>query len=437
VVVEAVVGMVLRMVVSSEAIRRFSLGWMSPLLLILAMLALLGTGRTLAAEHGKPLSSLSDALSSSASAPSPETQLVSILDEIDNNRLNAALEKTDALLKRYPNFRLAHLIKGDLLLARSRPLSTFGNVANAPPEQRAQLADLREEAIARLKATRDKAAAARYVPRYLLQLRADQKHALVVDTQKARLYVYRNDDGRPRFVADYYITHGKQGSDKLRQGDRKTPVGVYHVTSSLPAHTLDKSFGSGAFPLNYPNEWDKRQGRDGNGIWLHGTPPDTFSRPPKASDGCIVLTNADLLALAKNLQLGLTPVIISNSIEWLSYDDWQSERTALNEKIEQWRTDLESRDYERFIRHYAKDFKADGQNSQLFVHLKNQLGRGKEAIKLTLSQASVFRNPGREQFVVVTFDQDIRSNSLSSQTKKSQYWIREDGTWKIIYEGNA
>jgi murein L,D-transpeptidase YafK len=150
-----------------------------------------------------------------------------------------------------------------------------------------------------------------------------------------------------------------------------------------------------------------------------------------------VLTNADLLALAKNLQLGLTPVIISNSIEWLSYDDWQSERSALNEKIEQWRTDLESRDYERFIRHYAKDFKADGQNSQLFVHLKNQLGRGKEAIKLTLSQASVFRNPGREQFVVVTFDQDIRSNSLSSQTKKSQYWIREDGTWKIIYEGNA
>ena len=373
----------------------------------------------------------------SDSASGPEPELARILDEIDQNHLAAALEQTDALLKRYPTFRLAHLIKGDLLLARGRVLSTFGNVANAPPEQLAQLADLREEAIARLKATRDKAAAARYLPRYLLQLRADQKHALVVDTQKARLYVYRNDAGRPRLIADYYITHGKRGSDKLRQGDRKTPVGIYHVTSRLPAETLDKFFGSGAFPLNYPNEWDARQGRDGSGIWLHGTPPDTFSRPPKASDGCIVLTNSDLLALAKNLQLGLTPVIISTSIEWLSYDDWQSERKALNEKLEEWRSDLESRDYERFIRHYAKDFKSSEANTPQFAHLKSQLASGKETIKLTLSNASIFRNPGREQVVVVTFDQEIRSNSLSSQTKKSQYWIREDGTWKIIYEGNA
>ena len=161
------------------------------------------------------------------------------------------------------------------------------------------------------------------------------ENAIVVDTQKSRLYLYQNDNGRPRFVADYYISHGKLGAEKMREGDKKTPVGVYHVTSSLSPKKVGDFYGTGAFPINYPNEWDKRQGRNGHGIWLHGTPSDTFSRPPKASDGCVILSNVDLDSLAKNLQIGLTPVIISNSVEWLTLDDWQSERSTLNNKIEE------------------------------------------------------------------------------------------------------
>ena len=54
-------------------------------------------------------------------------------------------------------------------------------------------------------------------------------------------------------------------------------------------------------------------------------------------------------AIAKNLQVGLTPVIISNSIEWLSLDDWQSERSSLLHKLldayteqKQWRRAVET-----------------------------------------------------------------------------------------------
>jgi murein L,D-transpeptidase YafK len=364
----------------------------------------------------------------------PEAQLAKIFGEIEQNRLDNALAKTEALLRQHPNFRLANLIKGDLLLARSMPISTFGNATNAPPEK---LADLREEAIARLKAYRAKPTVANYVPRYLLQLQPDQKHAVVVDTQKSRLYLYANDNGRPRFVADYYITHGKLGTDKTREGDKKTPIGVYHVTSSLPLKKLGDLYGTGAFPISYPNEWDKRQGRNGHGIWLHGTPSDTFSRPPKDSDGCVVLSNTDLDALAKNLQIGLTPVIISNSIEWLSFDDWQNERSALNKKIDEWRTDWESRDTNRFLKHYSRKFQSNNQNIEQFARQKRQVNTGKEWIKLKLNNQSMFRNPGKEEIVVVTFDQDYRSNNLNNQMKKRQYWIHEDGTWKIIYEGAA
>lgn len=363
----------------------------------------------------------------------PEPQFARILGEIEQNRLDNALLQTEALLRQYPNFRLGHLIKGDLLLARTKPIATFGNAANAPQEK---LADLRAEAIARLQGYRQKPGA-NYVPRYLLQMQPDQQHAIVVDTQKSRLYLYRNDNGRPRFVADYYVTHGKLGAEKVREGDKKTPVGVYHVTSSLPIKKLGDFYGSGAFPINYPNEWDKRQGRNGHGIWLHGTPSDTFSRPPKASDGCVVLANTDLDAVAKNLQVGLTPVIISNSIEWLSLDDWQNERSALNKQIDEWRTDWESRDVDRFLRHYSKKFQANGQTFEQFAQQKQQVNASKEWIKIKLGNTSMFRNPGKDEVVVVTFDQGYSSNNLNNQMKKRQYWIREDGRWKIIYEGAA
>ena len=367
----------------------------------------------------------------------PEAQLSMILDEIENNRLNRALERTESLLRQYPNFRLAHLIKGDLLLARGMPISTFGNASNASRES---VNDLRDEIVARLKAYRNRPATSDYVPRYLLQMRPDQKHAIVVDTQKSRLYLYQNDasaGGRPRFVADYYISHGKLGAGKMREGDKKTPTGVYHVTSSLNPKKLGDLYGTGAFPINYPNEWDKRQGRNGYGIWLHGTPSDTYSRPPKASDGCVVLSNADLDDLAKNLQIGLTPVIISNSIEWLSFDDWQNERKALNKKIEEWRGDWESRDVSRYLEHYSGKFKTRDQDFEQFSQQKRQVNTGKEWIKVKLSNVSMFRDPGKDELVVVTFEQDYQSNNLNNQMKKRQYWIREDGNWKIIFEGRA
>ncbi|MCC7312885.1 MAG: L,D-transpeptidase family protein [Sulfuritalea sp.] len=364
----------------------------------------------------------------------PEPLLARIFDAIEADRLDLAMQQTDLLIKAYPNFRLAHLVKGDLLLARSRHLTAFGE--GGVPASGEKVADLRDEAIVRLKGYRSKPPAD-YVPRYLLQMHPEQKYAVVVDTQKSRLYLYQNDNGTPRFVADYYISQGKLGAEKAREGDKKTPIGVYHVTASLPRQRLTDFYGSGAFPINYPNEWDKRQGRNGHGIWLHGTPSNTFSRPPKASDGCVVLANQDLDSLAKNLQVGLTPVIISNSIEWLSLDDWQNERSSLLKNVEEWRQDWESRNVDSYAQHYSHKFKSDGQGYREWIEHKRKVNAGKSWIKVGTGNISMFRNPGREEYVVVTFEQDYRSSNLSGQMKKRQYWIKEGGRWKIVFEGSA
>ena len=360
----------------------------------------------------------------------PETMLVEALIDIRNNRLSAALERVDALLAVKPDFRLAQLVKGDLLMARARPIPTLG-AAEAPAER---LNDLRDEARARL---------ARYtvpppsdrVPKYLLQLRREQRYAVVVDTAKSTLYLFENRDGTPRYLADYYITVGKNGTNKLREGDKKTPVGVYHVTSQLARDKLDPFYGSGAFPISYPNEWDARQGRNGHGIWLHGTPRDTYSRPPRASDGCVVLANEDLDDLAKRVEIGVTPVVIADRVEWIQLQAAQSLRDTLNEQLDSWRADWESRNVERYLQHYSRAFAAENINLTQWSAQKRRVNANKDWIKVRLSGTSVFLYPGRDDLAVINFLQDYSSSNLSNKMRKRQYWIREGGTWKILYEG--
>ena len=374
------------------------------------------------------------AVSASVLDTAPETRLQQIFSRIAINEFEAAQADLDDLLLQHPNFRLAHLIKGDLLLARARPLTTFGNLSDAPGDP--QLEDLREEAIARLRAYSDPPPD-NAMPRYLLQLGPEHQHAIVVDTQRARLYVYRNEKGYPRLEKNFYASHGKAGADKTHEGDNRTPIGVYHVTRFIPGPKLPDFYGKGAFPLNYPNEWDKRQGRTGYGIWLHGTPSDTYARPPKASEGCVVLANEDLIRLHEYIKPGLTPVIISDQLEWLSPEDWQNERNSLRTAVENWRQDWESLEVDRYLGHYSPSFQGEKMNYTEWVAQKRRIARQRDWVKVDLEKMSIMRNPGPDDLFVVTFEQHYRSGAHNSSIRKRQYWVRENRQWKIIFEGTA
>jgi murein L,D-transpeptidase YafK len=365
---------------------------------------------------------------------SPEPMLSRVVAAIEANQLSVALERVEQLIAAHPNFRLGHLIRGDLLLARARPLATFGNVVKTVPQERVD--DLHAEALARLRALRDRPGAGR-LPRSVLQLHPGQRHALLVDSRRSRLYLFENLGGRPQYVADYYVSLGKRGVDKAREGDQKTPIGVYHITANLPRQKLTDFYGAGAFPINYPNEWDRRLGRNGYGIWVHGTPPDTYSRPPRASDGCIVLANPDLLSVGRFVQVGATPVIIASEIEWADADAVKAERDALASALERWRLDWESRDAERYLAHYSPRFSAGGQDFAAWAAHKRAVNAGKSWIRVGLAQVSMLRYPTEANFVVVTFAQEYRSNNLSNTMRKRQYWQKEDGRWRIFYEGSA
>ena len=377
---------------------------------------------------------------SGAGRNGPEALLVRTMHEINANRLDGALAEVDRMIGSYPNFRLAHLIKGDILLARARPLTTLGDVNGVPLDQ---IEDLREEARARI-ARYERRPPAAQVPRYLVQLTAEQQYAFVVDTSSSTLYVFRNQDGGLRYVDDYYVSIGKNGINKAREGDNRTPLGVYHVTGWMSRAQLASEYGKqselygvGALPLNYPNAWDRREGRDGHGIWLHGVPFDTYSRPPRSSNGCVALTNEDFQTLTGRVQIGLTPVVITHGMDWVAPEAVTAVRRELTDQLEHWRRDWESLDTEKYLQNYAAAFSSGRSGLREWSAHKRRVNSGKKWVKVKLDDVSIVLYPGREDLAVITFKQDYRSSNLKSQIRKRQYWMKDGGNWRILYEGSA
>lgn len=362
-----------------------------------------------------------------------EALLVRSLLETTQGKLDAALGDIEAVIRAVPNFKLAHLIRGDLLQAKARKFTGFGNASEAPNEE---IDDFRDEARVRLErylSREDEPAR----PDYLWQLDASQRHAIVVDASKSRLYVYRNDNGSPRYMADYYITVGKNGSEKQKEGDKRTPLGVYFARQQLPKNKLPDFYGNAAYPLSYPNEWDRHQGKNGHGIWLHGTPSSTYSRPPRASDGCVVLTNPDISALAPILHEGDTPVVITAGSQ-VPPDEVRAQRKQLMDALEGWRDDWERQDTSAYLARYSSDFFSDGKNFSTWAEEKRRIQQVKTKVSIGLSNVSIFRYPdNHRQMAVVNFTQEFKSPHLDNRMRKRQYWLLDNGQWKILYEGAA
>jgi murein L,D-transpeptidase YafK len=363
--------------------------------------------------------------------PNPDALLIEVYKSISTNNLRNAQLKIDELIEAYPHFQLGHLIRGDLLLMHTQAVKSFGANANASEER---LKDFRAEASARLKSIQDKPDPD-FIPRSIIQLRNDQKQILLVDAKRSRLYLYENVAGTPRLVMDYYISQGKLGINKLKEGDQRTPVGVYYITSHLTGSKLPDFYGPGALPINYPNEWDKINGRSGSGIWLHGVSSEIFSRPPLASDGCVVLANSDFLNIAAAVEIGRTPIIISEQVEFVNRSKWNADKQAASKLIEDWRLDLESMNQNRLLANYSRNFKTlQGEDINAWFLKQRQSTEGARDISIKLRDVAQFRYPGKDEIIVSTFTQESMVGKSKTNIRKRQYWIKEASRWRIIYE---
>ncbi len=324
-----------------------------------------------------------------------EKQLLSGLKSIQTLSVDRALDEFNDLTERYPNYKLAQLLKADLLALKSGQRALLDNIHTKNPRT---VGRLQNEALVRWQFSQSEFPNNRAFERYVLKM-GEQPNFVLADLSENRLYIYERDEQeKMQQVANYYISMGRAGAGKKREGDRGTPLGVYHIVELLPDSEVSELYGIGALPINYPNDWDLKKGRTGSGIWLHGTPRDTYIRDPNASRGCVVLNNKAMEKLLAMYRLPFeTPFLIVDSLGELADAD---------------------------------DSMNQSSNDLVLLEVKNWLNS--HYVSVDWDRVSVYRYPEEKDLLYVTFPTDLENQWVH------QYWQRGDnGDWKMVIESQS
>ncbi len=406
---------------------------LSTLVLGIVLLTPLKLGASVKKNAASHAAQFSDSLRQDSEA---EAKLIRIYQLIGAGKNRQALLESEQLLKTQPNFQLAQLVHGDLLSSFVRPVRSPGDVPNAAANSAitaSTLADLREESQLRLKALRERPPAGS-LPSQFLALSPRNKHAIAVDASRSRLYLFENSSTGIKLIADYYISVGKSGIEKLIEGDQRTPVGVYFITNNLDPKTLKDFYGAGALPINYPNPLDMRRGKTGGGIWLHGTPSEQFSRAPRATDGCVVMANTDLGRIMNTVGIRTTPVVIADKLQWVPVQSMATEGSQFSDTLQAWRKAKAKADLTTLMNFYAPDFSSYGKNLVQWTKVLSDDVSKLKGRDFSLAELSMMRWTDKSDTMVVTFD-EVPAGMKAGVTKR-QYWMRDGKSWKIFFEGS-
>ncbi len=232
-----------------------------------------------------------------------------------------------------------------------------------------------------------------------------------------------------RVATQLPCTTGKEPGTKWKEGDLKTPEGVYFIKDRLTGGLDFNLYGDVAFTLNYPNPIDIINRRTGHGIWIHGRgQPIT----PNESKGCVVLNQPDIKGLDTQLTKRILPVVIANEVHW------SAEAPVATKEAEEviantleWAKAWSRKSDEFFAFHDAAKFSvAQNEPFNEFCDHKRQLFAKMPWIHVLLDDVRAVQGPG---YWVTYFGQLYRSPILSSEGIKRLYWQKNDqGRFVIV-----
>lgn len=278
------------------------------------------------------------------------------------------------------------------------------------------------------------------VPSSLIKLDNSHENVIWVEMEKGMLHlmVPNQSSGQWQIGFSRPISIGKAGYGKEVEGDNRTPVGAYQVTSFIADTELTDYYGNGAFPINYPNTYDRLLDRTGYGIWLHGLPKGVDERPLLDSEGCVVIDNTAFDWIKEYMVEGHTRVLLGDQISWTSASQMSALREELESTVENWRSAWAAIDNDSYLDFYASDFTSGTSDLSEWVEYKNRIHQNKDWIEVEISNLNIIAYPGEVDLIVTEYFQQYRSSNFDAQGKKQLFWKRQaDGSWKIIFEGSA
>ena len=266
-------------------------------------------------------------------------------------------------------------------------------------------------------------------PDNLLMIGQEKETAFLVEKRSQKMYLYQGNNPNPLMV--FTITTGKNGGNKMSEGDEKTPLGIYFFTKTMEDDELPPLYGLRAFVMDYPNAVDTFQQKRGSGIWLHGSDDPFKPLTPFSTRGCVAMKNADLGKVSSYITLDKTPIITVEEIRFRPYKEVVEERDLFLNLLESWRKGWESRQIDKYITHYHPLFRMDNFDYVSYKKFKERLNSLYSFIKVDLEDIQIIK---AGDYVVTSFYQVYQSDKKRFVGVKRLYWVKDGGRWKILRE---
>ena len=169
-------------------------------------------------------------LSTNMKLKETERLLIETADRISEGNINSALKVIKNLIKINPNFKLAHMIHGDLLLIQSHNYDQVSAETSSQFEKK--ITDLKLELSRRIESFNN---GYRNIIQSKIKvlLAGGIKNLIFVDVKSSRLFVFNNNEGKLKYISDHYVSVGKKGYGKKFEGDKKTPIGTYFIENKI------------------------------------------------------------------------------------------------------------------------------------------------------------------------------------------------------------
>lgn len=218
------------------------------------------------------------------------------------------------------------------------------------------------------------------------------EYTLVSKQDMKKIEIFKNSKKQKVKIFNSHIMTGKNNGPKENKGDLKTPIGVYELVDKLTS--LDQFYGPLALVTSYPNNFDKINGRTGNGIWIHGVPL-AGERDPYTK-GCIALENENLLLLDKNIDFKNSILIIENNNTELNTSN-KNDIINILSSFYSWKNAWKEGDFENYISFYSQKFKkTDGSDIKQFSSYKKSIFDKKEEKQIIFKDVNVIPYPNEE-----------------------------------------
>ncbi len=220
--------------------------------------------------------------------------------------------------------------------------------------------------------------------------------AIVVDKATQTLFLYTPSDktenpmsAPAQKILTFPCSTGEVAGPKKKQGDKKTPEGIYFLEDEYEDQYLSPVYGTKAFPTDYPNYIDRQQGKNGSAIWIHGT--DKPLRP-MTSNGCIALENNNIMALAKKTYLNKTPVIITDQIRECPLEELDAQKKQVQDLIHAWLSTMESASYHEYLACYSSSHMPDMFWWNQWEQLRQRAKEKKQTLFLTTHNMGIYQH---------------------------------------------